>query len=72
MLIIILDVICVHFPRNRRLMDMVVHVGDISYADDYSVPNVAIWDVYMHRKQTQAANVPYMTCPGKELAREIT
>ena len=31
---------------SRRSMDMVVHVGDISYADDYSVPNVAIWDVH--------------------------
>lgn len=45
---------------------LLVHAGDMSYADDYKpVGNSSyVWDTYMDQMQAIVANVPYMTCPG--------
>eukprot|EP01098_Paradermamoeba_levis_P006724 TRINITY_DN2792_c0_g4_i2.p1 TRINITY_DN2792_c0_g4~~TRINITY_DN2792_c0_g4_i2.p1 ORF type:complete len:310 (+),score=91.61 TRINITY_DN2792_c0_g4_i2:513-1442(+) len=52
--------------RKDNLLDMIVHVGDISYADDYfpSSTNSRIEDEYFQRLQPIAAYVPMMTTVG--------
>eukprot|EP00047_Mylnosiga_fluctuans_P007489 m.253667 g.253667 ORF g.253667 m.253667 type:complete len:536 (+) comp18485_c0_seq1:382-1989(+) len=41
-------------------VDMILHVGDVSYAD----ANMPHWDVYFQKIQKISARVPYMTSPG--------
>jgi hypothetical protein len=41
-------------------LDMVVHNGDISYADG----EMSHWDVFMRKIETVAARVPYQVTPG--------
>lgn len=41
-------------------LDVVVHSGDIGYADGY-MPH---WDTFMNKVQNIAARVPYMVTPG--------
>jgi len=41
-------------------IDLVLHIGDISYAVGYS----AQWDEFMDQIQPVATRVPYMTCDG--------
>jgi len=41
-------------------MDMVLHVGDISYADG----NQQQWDIFLRLVQPIAATIPYMVIPG--------
>ena len=46
---------------------MLLHAGDISYADDYSFithNNSYVWVDYMNSLQSVAGRVPYMTAPG--------
>lgn len=52
-------------------MDLVVHGGDISYADDYfpSHTNSHIWVKYMQEVESFAASSLYMTCPGNHEAQ---
>lgn len=50
---------------------MVVHAGDISYADDHipASTNSKVWVKYMERMQAIVAHLPYMTCPGNHEAQ---
>lgn len=41
-------------------VDLVIHVGDISYADGFE-PH---WDNFFNKIQPIASRVPYMVCPG--------
>jgi len=41
-------------------IDMVIHVGDISYADGYQLH----WDMFMRKIEPISARVPYMVAPG--------
>jgi len=41
-------------------VDMVIHNGDISYADGY----MRHWDMFLRKVQPIAAQVPYMVSPG--------
>eukprot|EP01128_Nolandella_sp_AFSM9_P003187 TRINITY_DN1371_c0_g2_i2.p1 TRINITY_DN1371_c0_g2~~TRINITY_DN1371_c0_g2_i2.p1 ORF type:complete len:274 (+),score=44.54 TRINITY_DN1371_c0_g2_i2:884-1705(+) len=41
-------------------MDLLVHVGDLSYSDGYQ----ARWDEYFREMEPIIAHVPYVTCPG--------
>ncbi|XP_076448793.1 acid phosphatase type 7-like [Babylonia areolata] len=48
-------------------VQMLLHVGDISYADYYdtkTLNNSWVWVDYMNSLQRVAARVPYMTAPG--------
>ncbi len=41
-------------------IDVIIHSGDVSYADGYE-PH---WDIFWNKVQPIAARVPYMTTPG--------
>lgn len=41
-------------------VDMVIHNGDIGYADGY----MAHWDTFLNKVQSIASRVPYMVTPG--------
>ncbi|MEE3192720.1 MAG: purple acid phosphatase, partial [Candidatus Thermoplasmatota archaeon] len=48
-------------------LDLVIHAGDISYANDVGAGGVAdqtIWDDYQNQIQPLAATVPHMYAPG--------
>jgi hypothetical protein len=46
-------------------VDFVMHVGDISYADDYpSYLYERVWDQWFFNMQGILTQIPYMTCPG--------
>ena len=45
-------------------IDVVLHVGDISYADGYQ-PD---WDLFLQKVEPVAAKVPYMVSPGNHEA----
>jgi len=45
---------------KKEAVDVVVHAGDIAYADGYQ----ARWDQYFRRVQPMLANIPYMVAPG--------
>jgi len=45
---------------KTEAIDIIVHSGDISYADGYQHR----WDQYFRRVQEMVANIPYMTVPG--------
>ena len=45
---------------DAGLLDVVVHSGDVSYADGF-MPH---WDVFMNKVQPVASRVPYMVTPG--------
>ena len=45
---------------DKGNVDMVLHVGDVSYADG-DMPH---WDLYLRKIERIAARVPYMTNPG--------
>lgn len=55
-------------------VDMILHVGDISYADDsflkhpFEFGYEKVWNSYMQSIQQFAARVPYMTLPGNHEA----
>jgi hypothetical protein len=50
---------------NSSAIDWVLHVGDISYADDYA-GNIYeyVWDRWFQRMDPLPASVPYMVGPG--------
>ena len=52
-------------------VQMVVHGGDISYANDYdpSSNNAYVWQKYFDIVSAFSAHVPYMTCPGNHEAQ---
>ena len=52
-------------------MQLLVHVGDISYANDYKPPsnNSWVWDKYMDMIELITSRVPYMTSPGNHEAQ---
>ena len=45
---------------EKGLVDVVLHVGDIGYADGYE----AHWDAFFRRIEPIASRVPYMVAPG--------
>lgn len=45
---------------NNGSIDVIIHAGDISYADGYQ-PH---WDLFMRKIEPLAARVPYMVVPG--------
>ncbi|PRP87670.1 putative purple acid phosphatase 20-like [Planoprotostelium fungivorum] len=45
---------------NSSSIDVLIHNGDISYADGFQHR----WDAYFRRMQTVLGNIPYMVCPG--------
>lgn len=45
---------------ERDEIDVVIHSGDVSYADGFE-PH---WDVFWNKVQPIAARIPYMTTPG--------
>jgi hypothetical protein len=49
-----------HMIELRDELDLVLHIGDISYAVGYS----AQWDRFMEQIKPIASRVPYMTLPG--------
>jgi hypothetical protein len=51
--------------HNASAIDWVLHVGDISYADDYA-GNIYeyVWDQWFKRMDPLPASVPYMVGPG--------
>ncbi|KAL8570121.1 hypothetical protein ACOMHN_033800 [Nucella lapillus] len=53
-------------------VEMVLHVGDITYADDYGHKdhnNSWVWVGYMNAMERVATRVPYMTTPGNHEAQ---
>ena len=56
---------------EANIMDLVVHGGDISYADDYfpGKNNSYVWVQYMQEIQAITASTLYMTCPGNHEAQ---
>lgn len=46
--------------RSHLAVDMVMHVGDVGYADGYEER----WDSLFNTMQPAATRVPYMTAPG--------
>ena len=45
--------------------DLVVNVGDTSYADDYEAGhNAHIFDAHFNEIEGYAARMPFMACPG--------
>jgi len=61
-------------PRITQLaqsgaMDFILHVGDISYADDYAADKYEeIWETWFGLIQPVMDSVPYMVCPGNHEA----
>ncbi|XP_065183229.1 acid phosphatase type 7-like [Sycon ciliatum] len=51
-------------------MQLVIHAGDISYADshDPKANNSHVWMQYMASMESITSRVPYMTCPGNHEA----
>lgn len=49
---------------ENRLYDLVINIGDISYADDYSTPNSWVVEEYLNRVEPLTATAPMMTSPG--------
>jgi len=45
---------------NQNKLDVVIHSGDVSYADGFETH----WDTYFNKIQNIAARVPYMVTPG--------
>jgi len=45
---------------KKDKIDVLIHNGDISYADGYQHR----WDAYFRRVQPVLGNIPYMVCPG--------
>jgi len=56
------DATVMHLTQQAQSgkIDMVIHAGDISYADGYQLH----WDMFMRKIEPIAARVPYMTAPG--------
>eukprot|EP01114_Cavostelium_apophysatum_P015648 TRINITY_DN430_c0_g1_i1.p1 TRINITY_DN430_c0_g1~~TRINITY_DN430_c0_g1_i1.p1 ORF type:complete len:462 (+),score=34.89 TRINITY_DN430_c0_g1_i1:136-1386(+) len=52
--------------QQNNMLDVVLHVGDISYCDtdDETKGDQSTWSAFMNEIQPIAANTPYMTCPG--------
>eukprot|EP01114_Cavostelium_apophysatum_P015650 TRINITY_DN430_c0_g2_i1.p1 TRINITY_DN430_c0_g2~~TRINITY_DN430_c0_g2_i1.p1 ORF type:complete len:421 (+),score=59.35 TRINITY_DN430_c0_g2_i1:27-1289(+) len=52
--------------RQKNLVDVVLHVGDIAYCDtDHEKKgDQKIWSAFLNEIQPIAANTAYMTCPG--------
>ena len=44
--------------------DLVIHVGDISYADEHSDHFEETWTTWLTEMQPVMANIPYMVAPG--------
>jgi acid phosphatase type 7 len=44
--------------------DLVIHMGDISYANDHSAQFEETWTTWLTEMQPVMANVPYMVAPG--------
>ena len=56
--------------RTYGPMAMVVHVGDISYADDrFTAHNWRVWNNFLDLLQPMASSVLYMTAPGNHEAQ---
>ena len=56
---------------QAQSLGLVIHGGDISYADDYlpSENNSYIWIEFMKETENFASTVPYMSCPGNHEAQ---
>ncbi|XP_078608235.1 uncharacterized protein LOC144880106 [Branchiostoma floridae x Branchiostoma japonicum] len=61
---------------DRGGLDLVLHAGDLSYADDFGTTfgsgdgnNSWVWVQYMTSLNDVTARVPYMTCPGNHEAQ---
>ena len=55
------------YKSDSSGVQMVLHAGDISYADHYDTKNhnnSYVWVDYMNSLQSVAALAPYMTAPG--------
>jgi len=50
---------------TEKQADLIFHIGDISYADDYSGDKYeTVWNTYMGIMTPITSNIPYMVTPG--------
>jgi len=49
-----------HLIQEINSSDLVIHVGDLSYADGYE----AVWEEFFDQMKPVLAALPYMVCPG--------
>ncbi len=50
-------------------LDVVLHMGDISYADDRNPPDYeTVWNIFFDEIEGIASRIPYMVCPVRSIA----